>query len=100
MYYTILTNKEKFTTLLDTPGIELVETWEYYFYGKLMAKYSIVKVHNPKCKITLIDNSEERYTNHIPVKFFDYFEDIEEARNEIRSLARTDDEGQKVVLAS
>lgn len=96
MSYIILTNKETYKTETNTDGIELIESYDYKFFNKLKATYSIAKVNDPRCRITLIENSEKAYTNHVPVKFFEAFENIEEAREELKELAGPNSEDAKL----
>lgn len=97
MSYIILTNKESYQTALDTPGIEVVESYDYLFYDKLHANYSIVKVMDSKCKIKIVEDSDKQYVNHIPVKFFESFETIDEAMEELKVLVGSHTEHQKLV---
>ncbi|MEW9668790.1 hypothetical protein [Ammoniphilus sp. 3BR4] len=100
MSYIVLTNKESYQTDLTTAGIELVESYDYMFYDKRIANYSIVKVTDNKCKIKIVEESDRSYINHIPVKFFEAFETIEEAREELDVLVGTHTETQKLVKVS
>ncbi len=97
MSYIILTNKESYQTALDTPGIELIASYDFLFYDKLQANYSIVKVTDSKCKIKITEESDKQYVNHIPVKFFEAFDTIEEAMDELNVLVGSHTEHQKLV---
>lgn len=100
MAYIILTNKESYQTDLTTEGIQVVESYDYMFYGKLKANYSIVEVMDPKCKIKIVEVSDRTYVNQIPVKFFEAFDDLEEARAELAMMAGTSSSDQVLVKVS
>jgi hypothetical protein len=97
MSFIILTNKNTYQTDLNSAGIETVETYDYFFFGTLKASYSISKVLDKSCKITITENGEKSYVNHIPVKFFEAFDDIEDARKELSLMVGSNSEDQKLV---
>lgn len=87
--YIVLTNKETFQTILDNEGLETVETYNFYFFDKLKAKYTIAKVIDEKSKIQLYEEFEgKEYVNHIAVKFFERFETVEAAREELNEIVK------------
>lgn len=97
MSYIILTNKEAYQTNLHSEGIELVESYDYVFFDKIKASYSIVKVVDPACKIIITEDGEKKYVNHVPVKFFETFDDLEGAREELWELVGANVANQKLV---
>ncbi|HBZ08774.1 MAG TPA: hypothetical protein DEO65_02675 [Bacillus bacterium] len=85
--YILLTNKDTFQTDLDNEGLEIVETYNFYFFDKLRAKYTIAKVLDEKTKIKMSEEYHDReYVNHIRVKFFEHFDTIEEVREELYEI--------------
>lgn len=100
MSYIILTNKEAFTTETKGEHLEPVETYEYHFFNNVKAKYTIVKVKNDQCKIKIIDNDNDQYINHVPLKFFEAFDDVEMARSELQELIGAEAGDAKLVKVS
>lgn len=87
--YIVLTNKESFQTILDNEGLEPVETYHFYFFDQLRAKYTIAKVLDESAKIQLFEEFEgKEYVNRIAVKFFERFETIEAAREELNEIVK------------
>jgi hypothetical protein len=87
--YIVLTNKDTFQTILENDGLEPVETYHFYFFDKLKSKYTIAKVLDENIKIQLFEEYEgKEYVNHIGVKFFERFETIEAAREELEEIVK------------
>ena len=87
--YIVLTNKDTFQTILDNDGLEPVETYHFYFFEQLKAKYTIAKVINENIKIQLFEEYEgKEYVNRIAVKFFERFDTIEAAREELNEIVK------------
>jgi hypothetical protein len=85
----VLTNKNTFQTILKNDGIEPVETYDFYFFGDLKANYTIVKVLDENIKIQLFEKYEgKEYVNNISVKFFEKFDTIEAAREELQEIVK------------
>lgn len=87
--YIILTNKDDYTTRLDTPGIEPVETYEYYFYSRRLAEFTIAKVLDEDTRTIIQDHEDTTKICDIPSRVFPSFEDIKDARKEINELANS-----------
>ncbi|WP_408007945.1 hypothetical protein ACJROX_25120 [Pseudalkalibacillus sp. A8] len=87
--YIVLTNKDTFQTILENDGLEPVESYKFYFFDKLKSTYTIAKVLDDNAKIQLYENYEgKEYVNHIRVKFFETFENIEDAREELYEIVK------------
>jgi hypothetical protein len=87
--YIVLTNKDTFQTILKNEGLEVIETYDFYFFGQLKAKYSIVRILDDSIKIQLFEKYEgKEYVNHISVKFFEKFATIEAAREELYEIVK------------
>jgi hypothetical protein len=87
--YIVLTNKDTFQTILKNDGLEPVETYHFYFFNELKAKYTIAKVLDESSKIQLFEKYEgKEYVNNIAVKFFERFNTIEAAREELNEIVK------------
>lgn len=87
--FIVLTNKETFQTVVDGEGLEPVETYHFYFYNEIKAKYTIAKVLDDNCKIELYENYEgKEYVNRIRVKFFETFPTLEAAIEELNEIVK------------
>lgn len=89
--FILLTNKDAFQTDLNNDGLEIVEAYNFYFFDKLRAKYTIAKVLDENAKIKMSEEYEgKEYVNYIRVKFFEHFETIEEVRAELYEIVSGD----------
>jgi hypothetical protein len=87
--YIVLTNKDTFQTILKNDGLEVVETYDFYFFDKLKAKYTIAKILDETIKIKLYEQYEgKEYVNQISVKFFEKFDTLEAAREELNEIVK------------
>ncbi|MBT2690370.1 hypothetical protein J7I93_19645 [Bacillus sp. ISL-47] len=87
--YIVLTNKDTFQTILENEGLKPVETYHFYFFDKLKAKYTIAEVLDENMKIQLFEEYEgKEYVNHIGVKFFERFGTLEAAREELDEIVK------------
>ncbi|MBB6444457.1 hypothetical protein [Bacillus benzoevorans] len=87
--YIVLTNKNTFQTILKNDGLEPIETYQFYFFEQLKAKYTIAKVIGNDFKIQLYEEYEgKEYVNNIHVKFFEKFSTVEEAREELYEIVK------------
>ena len=84
-----------FITLTSKPGqfhseicgrATLIETYDYFFYKDLKAKFFIYQIDS-EVKIKISDETPPRVTNHISSKFLQQFTSIDEARAELNTLA-------------
>lgn len=86
--YLILTSKEgEFRTEPIDDGLLPVEAYDYLFYGRKKATFVIAECLQAS-KIRVTDNSLPPSINDIPTKFFEKFDTLEKAREELRRLAR------------
>jgi hypothetical protein len=87
--YIVLTNKETFQTVLENDGFQPVETYHFYFFDKLKSTYTIARVLDDDAKIQLYEKYEgKEYINHIRMKFFESFETIDGAREELYEIVK------------
>lgn len=93
--YIVLTNKDTFQTILDNEGLEPIETYHFYFFEQLRAKYTIAKVLDETIKIQLFEEYEgKEYVNNIAVKFFERFGTLEAAREELEEIVKASGNGE------
>lgn len=87
--YIVLTSKDTFQTIVDPKGLEVVETYHFYFFNEIKAKYTIAKILDHTIKIQLYEKYEgKEYVNNINVKFFETFDSIEGAREELNEIVK------------
>jgi hypothetical protein len=84
--YIIITSKLDEYQAKPDPGIEPVETYAYYFYGKKKADFTIAEVKADGVRVSIIEHGEGGKTNSVPIKFFETFETVEQARKELQQL--------------
>jgi hypothetical protein len=96
--YVILTNKDACVTTTNSKGLVPVESYNFLFFGKLKANYTIVEVTEDNAKIQITETTTDKsYVNHIPVKFFDSYGTIKEAQEELQELADPTSEDSKLL---
>ena len=87
--YTILTSKpgEYETELAD--GLVPVESYDYYFYGTRKAIYTIAEIQgDADIRVNVIAADDPELVNSVPIKFFETFGDLDDARAELEQLIR------------
>ena len=85
--YVILTSKPgQFRTEI---GEDLcpVEAYDYLFCGRKRAHFVIANLIRD-VKIAIVDESSPPVVNHVPSKFLQKFETVDDARHELNSLTR------------
>jgi hypothetical protein len=83
--YLILTSKPGQFRTETGDGVLPVETWDYEFCGRRLARFVIATAADV-LKIRVIDEGDARVVNLVPRKFFPHFETLEKARLELRQL--------------
>ncbi|WP_205738431.1 ferredoxin [Billgrantia endophytica] len=63
-----------------------IESYEYYFYDKKKADFTIAEVVADGKRVSIVECDENGQTNSVPIKFFEKFETVEEARKELKQL--------------
>jgi hypothetical protein len=84
--YVLLTSTERYRTVIENPGLERIAEYEYYFFGKKKATFSICKIVNPKTRIIIQGVSEIFPDNSIPLRVFPKFDSIRAIEKEIYEL--------------
>ena len=67
-------------------NINPIETYDYFFYGKLKQSITIGEVKDDEAKIKIQEIEDKDCINVVPIKFFESFGDVDEARSEIKTL--------------
>ncbi|WP_374723821.1 hypothetical protein [Calidifontibacillus erzurumensis] len=87
--FIILTNKQTFQTKVDPNKIKPIETYSFHFFDEIKAQYTIAEVVDENTKIRLYENYEgKEYINDIRLKFFETFDTIEAAKNELNEIVK------------
>lgn len=89
--YVLLTTTERYRTVIDNPNLEKVSDFEYYFFGKKKATFTICKINNPDTRILIQGVSEVFPENSIPLRVFPKFDNTREIEKEIFELDIDDD---------
>lgn len=85
--YIILTSKvDEYVAKPDT-GISPVESYSYYFYGKNKADFTIAEVGaDGGGRVCIVESGNSGLINSVPIKFYEKFATLEEARDELKQL--------------
>ncbi|MCE8013040.1 ferredoxin [Billgrantia desiderata] len=84
--YIILTSKLGEYDARPGQGISPVEAYEYFFYGKKKADFTIAEVGGDQGRVSIVEAGEGGTTNSVPLKFFERFDTVEAARAELEQL--------------
>ena len=84
--YVILASKPGHFRTEPGPGLQLLESYDYLFYGRKRAHYVIASMEHD-VKIRIVDESGSQTVNLVPTKFLPKFHTLEAARAELRRLA-------------
>ena len=84
--YIILTSKSGEYDARPGQGISPVETYDYFFYGRNKAHFTIAEVEGDQGRVSIVETAEDGTTNSVPLKFFERFETVEDARTELKQL--------------
>jgi len=86
--YVILTSKPGvFRTETDDGAVDILETYDYAFYGRALAVYCIARLHGDT-KLVVTEETPPYVVNRVPSKFLEKFESVEAARKELAHLTR------------
>lgn len=84
--YVILTNKPGLYHTRIQDHADIVESYDYNFYGKLKAIYDIARL-SQETHVQIIEDEPPYVANTVRTKFLDKFDSLEEARAELDNLA-------------
>lgn len=84
MYVLLTTKPGEFKTVV-TPGLSPVESYDYFFYGRKRANFTIAEIDGPT-RIRIIEDEPPQIVNDVPSKLFEKFETLDAARAELKTL--------------
>jgi hypothetical protein len=84
MYVLLTTKPGEFRTEI-TKGLQPVESYDYIFYGRKRANFTIAELSD-EIKIRIVEDEPPQIVNDVPSRLFEQFPTIEEARDELRTL--------------
>lgn len=85
--YVVLTTKPGEYRSEGGEGVEIVASYEYRFYGKTKAIFSIAKV-GENARVLIIEEGPNGTTNNITTRQMEKFDSVEAAYDELQSLTR------------
>ncbi|AUL17484.1 hypothetical protein AZ20_4738 [Bordetella bronchiseptica E014] len=85
--YVILTNKPGQFHTEAGPEFEVVEEYDYLFYGQRKAVYQIAALRG-EAKVAIVEEGPGAVVNHVPSKFLEKFESLQGARDALTDLTR------------
>jgi hypothetical protein len=84
MYVVLTTKPGEFHTEI-TRGLKPVESYDYIFYGRKRASFTIAELDD-SIKILIVEDEEPHSINDVPSKLFEQFDSVDEARAELHTL--------------
>jgi hypothetical protein len=84
--YIMLTTTERYRTVTENPNLEIAGEYQYHFFGKKKAWFTICRIRNEETRILIQGVSEVFPDNSIPLKVFPKFNSIKEIEKEIYEL--------------
>lgn len=85
--YVILTTKPGVFRTEGGGDVDIIETYDYVFYGRALAQYSIARLHG-ETKLVVTEETPPYVVNRVPSKFLEKFASVEAARKELAHLTR------------
>ncbi|MBS1182272.1 MAG: hypothetical protein H6Q99_2152 [Proteobacteria bacterium] len=86
MYVLLTTKPGEFRTEI-TDGLVAVESYDYVFYGRKRARFTIAELAGPT-RIRIVEDEPPQIVNEVPNKLFESFDTLEAARDELGTLTR------------
>jgi hypothetical protein len=83
--FVILTSKPGQYRTTPSADIELIEAWDYVFYGRLQAHFVIGKLLR-ETKVQVVEDDESGTVNWVPSKFLERFDSMAQAHRELQHL--------------
>lgn len=87
--FVILTSKPDEYNALSDGGLSVVKNYDYYFYNRKKARFSIAKIESAQARVSIVEVGERGATNSIPIKFFESFDNLEAAEKELEHLTHS-----------
>lgn len=85
--YVILTTKPGVFRTEADDGVDVVETYDYVFYGRTLAVFSIARLRRDT-KLVVTEETPPYVVNRVPSKFLEKFASVDAARKELAHLTR------------
>ncbi|WP_313698989.1 ferredoxin [Achromobacter sp.] len=85
--YVILTSKPGVFRTEAGDGADIIETYDYVFYGRALAVFSIARLDR-EIKLVVTEETPPYVVNHVPSKFLEKFSSVDAARKELAHLTR------------
>lgn len=83
--FVILTSKPGQYTTYTNPDIELLEVWDYLFYGRKQAQFFVGRLLR-ETRVRVVEADDSAIVNWVPSKFLERFDTLEQAHRELQSL--------------
>ncbi|CAM3672621.1 ferredoxin [Bordetella bronchialis] len=84
--YVVLTSKPGLYRTEASAGVEIMETYDYVFYGKTKAVFQIAGVAED-AKVRIVEDAPPHTANRVPTRVMERFGTLDEARRAIEQLA-------------
>lgn len=85
--YVILTSKPGQFHTQPGPGMAVVRTYDYVFYGQTRATFQIAELQSPS-RVAITEAQPPHTVNHVPTKFLEAFDSLDAALVELEHLTR------------
>ncbi|WMD18899.1 ferredoxin [Achromobacter seleniivolatilans] len=85
--YVILTSKPGVFRTEVGAEVDIIETYDYVFYGRALAVFSIARLQGD-IRLIVTEETPPYVVNRVPSKFLEKFASIEAARKELGHLTR------------
>ena len=88
--YVILTSKPGQYTTESGDGLNVVDGYDYLFYGHLRARFEIAHILHAT-RVRIVEDEDAGVVNSVPSKFFEKYPDVAAAKRELLSLCNFGD---------
>lgn len=85
--YVILTSKPGQYTSYSNSDIEILEVWDYLFYGRKQAQFCIGRLLR-ETRVKVVEADDSAIVNWVPSKFLERFDSLKQAHQELQSLCQ------------
>lgn len=85
--YVILTSKPGVFRTEVGAEVEIIETYDYVFYGRALAVFSIARLQGD-IRLIVTEETPPYVVNRVPSKFLEKFASLDAARKELGHLTR------------
>jgi hypothetical protein len=84
--YVVLTSKPGLYRSEADAGVEILETYDYLFYGKTKAIFQIARLAR-QARIRVVEDAPPHVANLVPTRVMEQFASLEDARRAVAQLA-------------